>query len=68
MDSQVIVENHIEDSVTDAHAAEPALENMQQDFGVLPEKLVTDAGYGNKDTVGACLEHEVVPICATAEE
>jgi transposase len=68
MDSQVIVENHIEDSVTDAHAAEPALENMKRDLGVLPEKLVADAGYGNKDTIGACSEHEVVPVCATARE
>lgn len=68
MDSQVIVENHIEDSVTDAQAAEPALENMKQDLGALPDKLVADAGYGNKNTLAACQGHEVVPVCATTRE
>ena len=68
MDSQVIVENHIEDSVVDARAAKPALENMKQDLGVVPDKLVADAGYGNKNTLAACQDHEVLPVCATARE
>jgi len=64
MDSQVIVANHIEDSVSDAHAAEPVLERMEQDLG-LPRKLVADAGYGNKDTLDSCRERGVTPVCAT---
>jgi len=68
MDSQVIVENHIEESVADANAAKPALENMKQDLGVVPDKLVADAGYGNKNTLEACQGHEVTPICATMRE
>jgi len=68
MGSQVIVENHIEDSVTDAQAAEPALDNMQQDLGVVPDRLVADAGYGNKNTLETCEEHKVTPVCATARE
>lgn len=68
MDSQIIVENHIEDCVVDAQAAEPALENMKDDLGALPEKLVADAGYGNKNTLESCRAHEVVPVCATGRE
>ena len=68
MESQIIVENHIEDSVQDANAAEPALKNMEQDLGMLPEHLVADSGYGNKGTLKTCQEHEVVPVCATGRE
>ncbi len=68
MDSQVIVENHIEDSVTDACAAKPALENMKRDLGAVPEKLVADAGYGNKNTLEACEDHKVSPVCSTTRE
>lgn len=68
MESQIIVENHIEDSVQDAHAAEPALKNMKQDLGVLPGRLVADSGYGNKDTLKTCQEHKVSPVCATGRE
>jgi len=67
MDSQIIVANHIEDSVSDAHAAEPVLERMEQDLG-LPEKLVADAGYGNKDTLESCQERGVTAVCATRRE
>jgi transposase len=68
MDSQIIVANHIEDSVSDAHAAGPALESMEQDLGQLPGVLVTDAGYGNKNTLDRCQERGVTPVCATARE
>jgi transposase len=68
MDSQIIVENHLEDSVQDANAAKPALENMKQDLGAAPEKLVADAGYANKGTLDSCRDHEVVPVCATGRE
>ena len=67
MDSQIIVANHIEDSVSDAHAAKPVLERMEQDLG-LPKKLVADAGYGNKDTLDSCQERGVTPVCATRRE
>ncbi len=68
MESQIIVENHIEDSVQDANAAEPALKNMEQDLGALPDHLVADSGYGNKGTLKTCQAHEVVPVCATGRE
>ena len=68
MDSQIIVANHIEDSVSDAQAAGPALESMEQDLGKLPGKLVADAGYGNKDTLDSCQERRVTPVCATTRE
>ena len=68
MDSQVIVENHIEDSTADAAAAKLALDGMKQDLDILPDKLVADAGYGNSNTLEACRNHEVVPVCATARE
>lgn len=68
MDSQIIVANHIEDSVSDAHAAEAALEGMAQGLGELPRKLVADAGYGNKDTLDSCQGRGVTPVCATARE
>ena len=68
MDSQVIVANHIEDSVSDAHAAEPALENMEQELDQVPGALVTDAGYGNQNTLESCRKRGVTPVCATARE
>lgn len=68
MDSQIIVANHIEDSVSDAHAAEPVLERMEQEQGQLPETLVTDAGYGNEDTLASCQQRGVTPVCATGRE
>jgi hypothetical protein len=46
----------------------PALENMKQDLGTLPDHLVADSGYGNKGTLKTCQEHEVVPVCATGRE
>jgi transposase len=68
MDSQIIVANHIEDSVSDAHAAEAVLRSMEQDLGKLPGKLVADAGYGNQDTLDSCQERRVTPVCATSRE
>jgi len=68
MDSQIIVANHIEDSVSDAQAAEPMLQSMEQEQGQAPEKLVTDAGYGNQHTLEACQQRGVTPVCATARE
>jgi len=68
MDSQIIVENHIEDSVSDAKSAEEALENIEKDLGEKPEKLVTDAGYGNSNTLESCQSRKVIPISATTRE
>jgi transposase len=68
MDSQIIVANHIEDSVSDAHAAGPALESMEQDLGQLPGVLVTDAGYGNKNTLDRCQERGVSRRCVPRPE
>ena len=68
MGSQIIVENHIEDSVQDANAAKPALEGMKRELDVVPGKLVADAGYANKGTLDSCRAHGVVPVCATGRE
>jgi transposase len=68
MDSQIIVANHIEDSVSDAHAADPVLESMEQELNQVPWALVTDAGYGNKDTLDSCRKRGVTPVCATTRE
>jgi hypothetical protein len=68
MDSQIIVANHIEESVSDAHAAEPALKNLEQEQGQEPEVLVADASYGNQDTLASCQQRGVTPVCATARE
>jgi hypothetical protein len=68
MDSQIIVANHIEDSVTDARAAELALASMEEDLGQVPEELVTDAGYGNQATLRSCRQRGVTPVSATARE
>jgi transposase len=68
MDSQIIVANHIEESVSDAHAAEAILEHLEHDLGQLPETLVMDAGYGNQDTLESCRQRGVTPVCATGRE
>lgn len=68
MDSQIIVANHIEDSVSDAHAAEPVLESMEEELGQVPGELVTDAGYGSQATLRSCQQRGVTPVCATARE
>lgn len=67
MDSQIIVENHIEDSVSDANAAEQVLQNMENTVGV-PATLVGDAGYGNMQTIEACESRGIEPVCATRRE
>lgn len=68
MDSQVILENHIEDSVSDAKAAEETLENIEKNLGERPDKLVTDAGYGNSNTLESCQKRAVTPVSATTRE
>ena len=68
MESQIIVENHIEDTVSDAGAVQPALENMERGVGENPERLVADAAYGNSHTVEACAAHGVTPVCATSRD
>ena len=68
MESQVIVENHVEDSVQDANAAKEALENMKRDLGESPDDLVADAAYGNQHTVDICRDHGVTPVCAVSRE
>jgi len=68
MGSQIILENHIEDSVSDAKAAEETLENIEKDLGETPDKLVTDAGYGNSNTLESCQKRDVTPVSATTRE
>lgn len=68
MESQIIVENHIEDSVSDAAAAPTALQKMEETLEVKPEKLVMDGGYANKETMKSCQAHEVTPVCSPARE
>lgn len=68
MDSQIIVANHREDSVSDAHAAGPILEQMDRLLGQAPGVLVADAGYGNQETRDRCQERGVTPVCATRRE
>ena len=68
MESQVIVENHIENSVQDAAAAPTALQNMEETLEKKPENLVMDAGYANTQTLKSCQSHQVTPICSPARE
>jgi len=68
METQIIVENHIEDTTSDAEAARTALTNMKQDLGQTPGCLVADSAYGNVTTMDACREHKVMPVCATRQE
>ncbi|MFH1723914.1 MAG: IS1182 family transposase [Elusimicrobiota bacterium] len=68
MESQIIVENHIEDTVQDANAAKETLENMKGDLGETPDDLVADAAYGNQHTVDSCRDHGVTPVCAVSRE
>ena len=67
METQVIVENHIEDSTHDSGAVQTTLDNLHQGLGKVPEKLVADSAYANTDTLQACRDHQVIPICATRE-
>ena len=68
METQVIVENHIEDSVSDAGAVEPTLSNMQKELGDQPEKLTIDSGYANTNTLESCQAHQVIPLCSPFRE
>jgi hypothetical protein len=64
MDSQIIVENHIEDSVHDVAATEQTLKSVEADLGAVPQKLVGDSGYANAHTMDACQARGVEPVCA----
>ena len=66
MDTQIIVENHIEDSVTDAGAVEPALEGMANESGVVPDRMAIDGGYANQETLESCESRGVTPVCAAS--
>ena len=68
MESQIIVENHIEDTVSDAGAAGPMLENIKKEIGEKPEKLVMDSGYANMETLKNCRADEVEPVCSPSRE
>lgn len=68
MGSQIIVENHIEDSVSDAGAVQTSLSKMEQEQGVVPDQMVMDSGYANTDTLEVCERHEVTPVCASFRE
>jgi hypothetical protein len=41
---------------------------MEQELNQVPWALVTDAGYGNKDTLDSCRKRGVTPVCATTRE
>lgn len=68
MGSQVILENHIEDSVSDAGAAGTVLQTMRETLGETPEALVADAGYANQATLKACLAEGVRAVCSPSKE
>jgi transposase len=68
MKTQVIVENHIEDSVSDAGAVETTLTNMENESEMKPDKVVIDGGYANTQTLESCQRHEVTPVCAASRE
>ena len=68
MESQVIVENHIEESVQDGGAVGQALEHMKRGLGEVPKKLVMDGGYANSGTLKSCEAHDVIPVCSPSRE
>jgi transposase len=68
METQVIVENHIEDSVSDAGAVESALVNMEKELGDKPDKLTMDSGYANTKTLESCQTHGVAALCSPSRE
>jgi len=68
MESQIIVENHIEDCVIDAGAGETSLTKIKKEQGVVPDHMVMDSGYANTDTLEICERHEVTPVCAPSRE
>jgi hypothetical protein len=68
MESQIIVENHIEDCVSDARAAETSLTKIEKEHGIVPDHLVMDSGYANTDTWEVCERHEVTLVCAPSRE
>ncbi len=68
MESQIIVENHIEDCVSDAQAAETSLTKIEKEQGVVPDHMVMDSGYATTATLEVCERHEVTPVCAPFRE
>jgi len=68
MDTQIIAENHIEDTVTDAGAVELALEGMANESGIVPDKMAIDGGYANQETLESCESRGVTPVCAASPE
>ena len=68
METQLIVENHIEDSVSDAGAVEATLTNLEEGLGMKTEKVVIDGGYANTQTLESCQRHGVTPVCAAGRE
>ena len=67
-DRQIIVENHMEESVSDAGAVKTSLSKIEQEPGVVPNQMGMDSGYANTDTLDVCERHEVTPVCAPSRE
>jgi len=68
MDSQIILENHIENTVSDARAAGTTIQAMKETLGGVPTALVADSGYANKTTLAACEAEGVTPVCSPGRE
>ena len=58
-DSGVIVSAYLSQSADDSHELKPAMEEINKNLGRMPEQVVADGGYTNRDSIQMMTEQEI---------
>lgn len=58
-DSGVIVGVHVSQSADDSHGLKPALEEIHKNLGRMPEQVVADGGFTNRESIQMTAESEI---------
>jgi transposase len=58
-DSGVIVGVHVSQSADDSHGLRPAMEEIEKNLGRMPEQVVADGGFTNRESIQMMAEKEI---------
>lgn len=58
-DSGVIVGVHVSQSADDSHGLKPAMDEIQKNLGRMPEQIVADGGFTNRDSIQRMAASEI---------
>jgi len=58
-DSGVIVGVHVSQSADDCHGLKPGIDEIQKNLGRMPDQIVADGGFTNRDSIQGMAESEI---------